>query len=122
MAKAAERGLQLRLYVAGGAPNSLTALSNIRAICAEHFSSAHQIEIVDLLKNPGRASADGVIVTPTLINLSPLPKTRLIGSLSDTARVLLALSSTLSTRPGEAPPAVRHEERFATGLGMHVSI
>jgi circadian clock protein KaiB len=86
-------GLRLRLYVAGTAPNSVKAIANCRAICDEHFSSGHDLEIVDLLEHPTRALADGVIVTPTLLRLLPLPVRRVIGSLSDTNQVLLALSS-----------------------------
>ena len=85
--------LRLRLYVAGNAPNSVKAIANCRAICDGHFASGHDLEIVDLLEHPNRALADGVIVTPTLLKLSPLPGQRVIGSLSDTNRVLLALSS-----------------------------
>jgi circadian clock protein KaiB len=86
-------GLRLRLYIAGNAPNSVRAIGNCRAICAEHFASRHELEIVDLLTHPTRALADGIIVTPTLLKLSPLPVQRVIGSLSDTNQVLLALSS-----------------------------
>ena len=64
-----------------------------RAICDEHFASGHELEIVDLLEHPKRALADGIIVTPTLLKLLPLPVQRVIGSLSDTNQVLLALSS-----------------------------
>ena len=85
--------IRLRLYVAGNAPNSERAIANCRAICDEHFASGHEIEIVDLLQHPKRALADGVIVTPTLLKLSPLPVQRVIGSLSDTNQVLLVLSS-----------------------------
>ena len=85
--------LRLRLYVAGHAPNSLRAIANIQAICDEHFASHHELEVVDLLEQPERALADGIIVTPTLLKLSPLPTQRLIGNLSDTSQVLLALSS-----------------------------
>jgi circadian clock protein KaiB len=85
--------LQLRLYVAGNAPNSLRAISNARAICEEHFAAGHELEVVDLLEHPGRALADGIIVTPTLLKLSPLPAQRLIGNLSDTNQVLLSLGS-----------------------------
>ena len=90
-AKAKAAGLVLRLYVAGNAPNSLRAVANARALCDEHFSAAHELEIVDLLKQPARALADGIIVTPTLLKLHPLPVQRIIGNLSDTSRVLLAL-------------------------------
>jgi circadian clock protein KaiB len=86
-------GLRLRLYIAGTAPNSVRAIANCRAICDEHFAAGHEIEIVDLLEHPQRALADGVIVTPTLLKLLPLPVARVIGSLSDTNQVLLALSS-----------------------------
>lgn len=87
-------GLRLRLYVAAQAPNSVRAIANVRALCDQHFPSAHEIEIVDLLEHPERALADGIIVTPTLLKLAPLPVQRVIGSLSDTNRLLLALSST----------------------------
>jgi circadian clock protein KaiB len=86
-------GLRLRLYVAGNAPNSVKAIANCRAICDQHFASGHELEIVDLLKHPTRALADGIIVTPTLLKVFPLPVQRVIGSLSDTNQVLLALST-----------------------------
>ena len=85
--------LLLRLYVAGNAPNSTRAVANAKAICEEHFASDHDLEIVDLLEHPGRALADGVIVTPTLVKLLPLPVERLIGNLSDTDQVLVTLGA-----------------------------
>lgn len=84
-------GLRLRLYIAGRAPNSVRAIANCRAICDEHFAAAYELEIVDLLDQPERALADGVIVTPTLLRLLPTP-VRVIGNLSDPSQVLLALS------------------------------
>ena len=92
-AHAKGQGLRLRLYVAGHAPNSVRAVANVRAICDEHFASGHELEIVDLLEHPKRGLADGIIVTPTLLKLLPLPVQRVIGCLSDTNQVLLALSS-----------------------------
>jgi circadian clock protein KaiB len=86
-------GLRLRLYVAGHAPNSVRAVANVRAICDQYFASGHEIEIVDVLEHPKRALADGIIVTPTLLKVLPLPAQRVIGSLSDTHQLLLALSN-----------------------------
>ena len=85
--------VRLRLYVAGNSPNSSRAIVNLSAICAEHFLAGHELEIVDLLKYPLRALADGIVVTPTLLMLSPLPVRRVVGNLSDTSRVLLALGN-----------------------------
>ena len=84
--------LRLRLYIAGSAPNSLRAMVNCRAICDEHFAAGYDLEIVDLLDHPKRALADGIIVTPTLLKLLPLPVERVIGTLSDTNQVLIVLS------------------------------
>lgn len=81
----------LRLYVAGGAPNSVQAIANLGAICREHLKDGHKLEVVDVLKNPLRAMAEGVLVTPSLAKLSPLPAANVVGNLSDKARVLLAL-------------------------------
>ena len=81
----------LRLYVAGGAPNSVQAISNLEAICAEYLKDGHRLEVVDVLENPRRAMADGVLVTPSLTKLSPQPVAQVIGNLSDKMRVLFAL-------------------------------
>jgi circadian clock protein KaiB len=83
--------LVLRLYVAGNAPNSLRAISSARALCEEHGAAGHELEIVDLLDHPQRAQADGVVVTPTLLKLSPSPSQRVIGNLSDMNRLLVTL-------------------------------
>jgi circadian clock protein KaiB len=83
--------LRLRLFVAGDAPNSRTAVANINKICAEHFAAAYEIEIIDVLARPDRTLADGIVVTPTLLKLHPPPAQRVIGNLSDTVQVLLAL-------------------------------
>jgi circadian clock protein KaiB len=91
-ASATDARLVLRLYVAGHAPNSVRAIANATAICHEHFAACHSLEIVDLLEDPRRALADGIIVTPTLLKLSPLPVLRVIGNLSDTDRVLMTLA------------------------------
>ena len=89
--KRKKAGLQLRLYIAGHAPNSLRALANIKALCEEHFASGCELEVIDLLEHPGQALADGIVVTPTLIKLSPRPVLRIIGSLSDTDQLLQSL-------------------------------
>ena len=81
----------LRLYIAGGAPNSLQALANLAAICRDCLKGGHRLEVVDVLKHPQRAMAEGVIVTPSLAKLSPLPAASVVGNLSDKEKVLLAL-------------------------------
>ena len=84
--------LVLRLYVAGNAPNSARAISNAQALCDAHFPSRYELEIVDLLDHPQQALNDGVIVTPTLIRLLPLPTQKVVGTLSNAEQLLLVLA------------------------------
>jgi len=81
----------LRLYVAGRAPNSVQAIANLEAICAEYLKGGHQLEVVDVLQNPRRAMNEGVLVTPSLAKLSPQPVAQVVGNLSDKKQVLIAL-------------------------------
>jgi circadian clock protein KaiB len=67
------------------------AIANAKAICGEHYGVECELEIVDLMDEPLRALADAIVVTPTLLRLHPLPVRRVIGSLSDSAQVLIAL-------------------------------
>ncbi len=86
--------VSIRLYIAGSAPNSVLALANLDAILRQHLDGMHKLEIVDVLEQPLRAMADGVLVTPSLNKLSPPPVANLVGNLSDTGKVLLALGIT----------------------------
>ena len=83
--------LRLRLYIAGNAPNSVLAISNLKAICDEYFATGCVVETIDLLVHPARALADSIIVTPTLVKIFPLPVQKVIGTLSDTNQVCVAL-------------------------------
>ena len=81
----------LRLYVAGDGPNSAAARSNLRRLLAGSDPATYTLEIVDCLRHPMRALQEGVLVTPTLCRLAPAPMRTIVGSLSDSARVLEAL-------------------------------
>lgn len=85
--------LMLRLYVAGSALNSLRAKNNLMAICERCFAGRYQIEIVDIFEEPLRALQDKVLVTPTLVKVAPAPSLQIMGDLSETEIVLLALQS-----------------------------
>ena len=63
----------------------------LRTLATEENGNAPILEVVDLLLEPDRALADGIIVTPTLVRLAPKPELRILGFLSDPARVRAAL-------------------------------
>lgn len=82
---------RFRLYIAGDALNSAQALANLGAICQSHLPGRRDIEVVDVFREPKRALADGIFMTPTLVKLAPAPIRRIVGSLSQTQAVLQAL-------------------------------
>jgi circadian clock protein KaiB len=83
--------LQFRLYVAGDALNSAQAVANLEAFCQTHLPDRHEIEIVDVFQEPKRALADSIFLTPTLVQLAPLPARRIVGTLSQTQLLLQAV-------------------------------
>lgn len=82
---------KFRLYVAGDALNSAQARANLTALCRAHLAGRYQIDIVDVFKEPKRALADAIFMTPTLVKLAPLPERTIVGTLSQTQTVLQAL-------------------------------
>jgi len=83
---------KFRLYVAGDAQNSAQAVANLNALCRAHLPDRCDIEVVDVFREPKRALADGILMTPTLVKLAPAPAPRkIVGTLSQTQPVLQAL-------------------------------
>ena len=81
----------LRLYVAGQTPKSLAAIANLRRIAEDNIAGHYTIEVIDLLENPALAAGDQILAVPTLVRRLPPPLKRIIGTLSDTERVLVSL-------------------------------
>jgi circadian clock protein KaiB len=90
---------ELRLYVAGSTPKSSRAITNLKTICEIHLKDRYVLTVVDLYEQQKRGQDDQIVVAPTLIRQLPLPVRRLIGDMSQTERVLVAL---------DLPPAPDH--------------
>ncbi len=82
---------QLRLYVAGQTPKSVTAFANLKRLCEEHLAGEFEIEVIDLIENPRLAKDDQIVAIPTLVRKLPEPIRKIIGDLSDTERTLVGL-------------------------------
>lgn len=81
----------LRLYVAGQTPRSMTAFKNLKEICEEYLKGKYHIEVIDLMENPTLARGDQILAIPTLVRKLPQPIRKIIGDLSNTERVLVGL-------------------------------
>ena len=97
----AEEVWELRLYVAGQTPKSVTAFANLERICNEFLAGRYRIEVVDLTRTPQLAAGDQIVAVPTLMRKLPSPIRKIIGDLSNTERVLIGLDLRVVTA---APP------------------
>jgi circadian clock protein KaiB len=83
---------ELRLYVAGKTPKSVTALENLKRYCEEHLKDQYVIEVIDLLVQPQLAEGDQIFAIPTLVRKVPVPIRKIIGDLSNEEKVLVGLN------------------------------
>ncbi len=86
-----ENTLVLQLYVSGMSPNSMEAIENIKRIGKVYLKDAYVLEIIDIYKNPEAAMEQHIVFSPSLVKQKPQPRKILIGTLSDTKKVLKAL-------------------------------
>ena len=82
---------QFRLYVAGDTQNSVQARINLQALCDTYLAGRYAIDEVDVLRYPNRALIEGIFITPALIKLAPGGTRMIVGTLSETKAVLIAL-------------------------------
>ena len=95
---------ELRLYVAGKTPKSVTALQNLQKYCETHLKGQYKIEVIDLLVHPQLAEGDQIFAIPTLVRKVPEPIRKIIGDLSNEEKVLVGPATSIVPL-GSAPPA-----------------
>jgi circadian clock protein KaiB len=83
---------ELRLYVAGNTPKSVSALFNLKKYCEEYLKGQYIIEVIDLLVQPQLAEGDQIFAVPTLVRKVPEPIRKIIGDLSNEEKVLVGLN------------------------------
>jgi circadian clock protein KaiB len=81
----------LRLYVTGMTPRSTRAISAVRSLCEELLHGRFDLEIIDVYQKPALIRDEQVFATPTLVKKSPAPERRMIGDMTDRARLLRGL-------------------------------
>lgn len=86
----------LQLYVTGQTQRSLRAASNLRRICDQHLGGDYQLTLIDVQAQPDMAEAGNILATPVTLRVAPPPPARVVGDLSDAAKVLTALGIELA--------------------------
>jgi circadian clock protein KaiB len=94
--------VRLVLYVAGDTPRSRSARATVAWLADGGVEERVEASVVDVAEDPGRADADRVLLTPTLLRQGPGAARRVVGDLGDRARVSEALGlSPVSPTPTE---------------------
>ena len=83
--------MDLRLYVINSAKYK-GVIDMVTDLLKNGLPSKHNLEVINVLEYPDRAEEDNIIVTPTLINMSAVPPRRVVGSMADKEKIILALS------------------------------
>jgi circadian clock protein KaiB len=81
----------LRLYITGMTPRSTEAVGALKTLCQEYLEGRYDLEIIDIYQHPQLAKDEQIVALPLLVKKLPKPMRRLIGDLSNEARVLLGL-------------------------------
>jgi circadian clock protein KaiB len=87
----APAGYLLRLYVTGATSRSAKAIANIKMLCERLVPGEYRLEVVDIYQQPELARDAQLVAAPTLLKSLPPPERRLVGDLSDEARVIAGL-------------------------------
>ena len=82
---------ELHLYVADTTAPSMLAMGNLQRLCERYLKGNYRVTVVDIVKEPELARAHEILATPTLVRVLPAPEKTVVGSLSNTERVLQAL-------------------------------
>jgi circadian clock protein KaiB len=81
----------LTLFVTGNSPRSERAVQNLLHLCEETLTDQYEVTIIDVLEQPALAEEVNIFATPTVVKMTPLPVKRVIGDLSEPARVIQGL-------------------------------
>jgi circadian clock protein KaiB len=94
------------LFVAGDGELTARAQANFQRLIGARLPGRFSLTTVDVLKEPGLARQNRVVATPLLVRERPPPLIKILGDLSQEAKILNQLGlDTLDAEPG--PPTGR---------------
>jgi circadian clock protein KaiB len=97
--------VELCLFVAGETGPSARARRELERLRIELEGGGLSVEVVDVVARPDLAERAGILATPVLMRLAPLPRRSMIGDLSDWDVV----ADVLELWPGRGGPETAYE-------------
>ena len=92
--------VELCLFVAGNTGPSARARREVERLQMELEGGGSSVEVIDVIERPEVAERVGILATPVLIRLAPLPRRSMIGDLSDRKVVAEVLELGLGSPAG----------------------
>jgi len=89
--EAPAQGLDLKLFIAGGRPESARAVARLQGMLKDYDIHTSSIQVVDIEQCPQVAKEAQVVGVPALVKEHPFPRKSVIGDLADATVVLRAL-------------------------------
>ena len=80
------------LFVAGDEQNSRMARQNLARFCRDELRNRCEVKIIDILEDFNAAVEYNILLTPSLLILTPKPDAMIVGNLKETAALRSALS------------------------------
>jgi len=93
---------QLRLFVSGENPAHSRVARGLEEVISRRFSETCRLEVIDVCRCPDLAAEDGILATPTLLRVAPLPACRVVGELAACRCTLAALGLISDTSRNKA--------------------
>lgn len=81
-----------QLFISSNNSHAEHTLSNIHQLLEARLTHPYTLKIIDVAKHPEQAANHQVIITPTLVRVSPKPVRRIVGQLDDIERLLSIVS------------------------------
>lgn len=81
----------LTLYVDGISAESISTLEAVRGVCDDDLGGNVDLEVIDVRQQSARAARDQIVAVPALLRRLPGPPRRIVGDLSDAARIRIGL-------------------------------
>jgi circadian clock protein KaiB len=97
------------LYVAGDGELTVRALANFDRLIRARLQGRCTLTTVDVLREPGAARKNRVVATPLLVKDRPQPVVKILGDLSQEAKILAQLG--LDGLPAESDRRVEEGDK-----------
>ncbi len=85
---------EFKLYVVGRTTKSTRIIEELKTLLTSAFDGHYHLEVIDVTQSPQLAQTNKVMATPTLEKVTPEPARKVVGDVSNSETVLLALGLT----------------------------